>query len=501
MWLRRLRYLLRNRSEQDDIAAEIQFHRAMIERDLEGRGLTADDARRGAQRALGNDLAARERSHDVWIAPAIQDLAGDVRLAGRLALKEYGFTAAAVVTLALGIAAVTTVFTIVNAMVLRGLPVEHPHRVVSFESGGRPMAVSHQDVEDWRSATAFDGLVVLNTRTMTVADEGRSHDVFFGAHVSAHSFTLLGVRPVLGRSFTRDDDRSGAPAVVILGHRIWAGRYDSDPGIVGRTIRVNETPATVIGVMPIGFRFPATEDMWLPLAAMPGLVTDRREPRSLRVWGRLAADVSIARAQAELDAITERLARDHADTNRNVRPVIVPYTGTANHPIFVALFGAMGFLLLIACANVANLLLARAARRSREISIRASLGASRWRIVRQLLSESGLLAIAAGVGGLLLSIGAVHWFSTIVEGINFPYWYRDRWTMDGRVFTFVAGVCVGTTILFGLLPALHLSRTDVSRGLKDGGRGGTAGPAASRGRTPCWLRRSRSPLCCLSAPA
>jgi len=365
-------------------------------------------------------------------------------------------------------------------MTLRGLPVEQPDRIVGFNLGDRPLNASYRDIDDWRAARSFADLAAYSGSTMTTGDEGRSPTVFPGAYISANAFGLLGERPMLGRGFLPADDRPGAPAVVILGYQVWSGQYVSDPSIVGKTIRVNALPAIVVGVMPSGFRFPMVQDIWQPLGAMPRLVSDRRAVRTLSVFGRLAAGVSIRQAQAELNTIAERLAREHPDTNQDFRPVVVPYTGTSNHPIFIALFGAMGFVLLIACANVANLLLARSARRSREICIRASLGATRWRIVRQLLGESVLLALAAGALGLALSTAAVKWFSNIVEGINFPYWYSDRWTMDERVFAFVASICVATVFLFGLLPALHLSRSNLSQGLKDGGRSGTAGPGARR---------------------
>jgi len=217
------------------------------------------------------------------------------------------------------------------------------------------------------------------------------------------------------------------------------------------------------------------EDIWQPLAALPGLATETRDARTLRVFGRLRDGVSIGSARAEIAAVTQRLAREYADTNTAPRIVIDPFTGTPRHPVYLALFGAVAFVLLIACANVANLLLARSTRRSREISIRISLGASRWRIVRQLLVESVMLAGIAGTLGLLLSVAGVRIYAYAVSDINFPYWYDHRWTMDRRVFTFVAAICLASAVISGLLPALQLSKPNVNDALKDGGRIGAPG--------------------------
>jgi predicted permease len=200
----------------------------------------------------------------------------------------------------------------------------------------------------------------------------------------------------------------------------------------------------------------------------------------MRAFGRLADEVTIAQAQAELNTIVERLAREHPETNKELHPIVGPYTGTANQPIFLALFGAVGFVLLIACANVANLLLARAAGRSREISIRISLGGGRWRLVRQLLVESLVLALVAGVAGFAIAAAGVKLFALNVEGINFAYWYQDRWTMDRRVLAFATSVCVGTAFVFGLVPALQLSAPSVNDSLKNNVRTDTGGVGTRR---------------------
>lgn len=410
------------------------------------------------------------------------DLPRDLRLAMRLLVKDRWFTAAATFALSLGIAANTTVYTVVNTMMLRGLPVAHPDRFVAFDDPTHgPLAVSYRDVEDWRaSTTRFAGLAAYTQASMTVDDAGRAPEQFGGAYISGNGFQLLEEQPQLGRILQPQDDRRGAPAVVVLGYRVWKSRYDSDPAIVGRPIRVNGAPAVVVGVMREGFRFPLLEDIWQPLAAMAGLATDRREARTLRVFGRLADGVSIGGARAEINSIAQQLAREHPDTNSGARVLVDPFTGTPRHPVYLALFGAVAFVLLIACANVAHLLVARTTRRWREISIRISLGATRWRIVRQLLVETLIVAAVAGVLGLLLSVAGVRAYAYAVNDINFPYWYDHRWTMDRHVFAFVAVICLGSAIVSGLLPAWQLSKPRVNDTLKEVGRGAVGAGGARR---------------------
>jgi putative ABC transport system permease protein len=464
-FIRRLRQLLRWHRFDDDLAEEMAFHRAMAARDREAHGADREAARIAAHRAFGSSALAADQARDVWLPVGFRDLTSDVRFAFRLIWKERAFTAAAVLTLALAIGISTTVYTVINAMILRGLPVAHPDRIVKVNDGS-PNAlvqnVSYRDVEDWRAATSsFAELALFANTMLTIGDEGRSPDVMNGSFVSTNIFRVVEERPLLGRDFLPADEQPGAAAVVILGYGMWASRYGSDPSIVGRTVRMNYRPATVVGVMPPGFRFPENDEMWMPVSAMAGLQRDKREVRPFRACGRLAAGVSRSRAQAELVAVTERLAREYPATNRTFRAAILPFTGTAADPMFLSLFGAVSCVLLIACANVSNLLLARSGRRSREIAVRIALGATRWRVVRQLLIESLLLASLAGAFGFLLSLAGVKAFAYSVRGINFPYWYNERWTMDHRVFAFVCGVCLASAFLFGLVPAIQLARRDV----------------------------------------
>ena len=410
----------------------------------------------------------------------------DVKYAMRLLMKDKWFTLVASTALALGIGVNATVFTFVNAVLIRGLPFDEPDRIMSVftrDARNRELGVSYLDFEDWRASTrSFSGLAAFEGATMNVSDEGKAPERFQGPYVSTNAFSLIGERPLIGRDFLLEDGRPGAPPVVMLGNGIWKNRYGSDPAVIGRSVKVNEVPATVIGVMPEGFRFPSNADLWMPLAHVPRIAEQKRDMRILDVFGRLADGVTIEQAQAELTALAANLALEYPATNKDVTAAVVSYNdrvnGGAIRLVFLALMGAVAFVLLIACANVANLLLARSAARTREMSVRVSLGATRARIVRQLLVESILLALISGVLGLALASIGIRLFDAATQDVGKPYWIQ--FTMDWRVFSFFAAVCLGTGVIFGLAPALHVSKTDVNEVLKEGG--GRSGSGGSRAR-------------------
>ena len=268
----------------------------------------------------------------------------------------------------------------------------------------------------------------------------------------------------------------------LIGHGVWQNRYGSNPSAIGRTVRINDVPAVIIGVMPDGFKFPQNADLWQPLLTTPNLETQKRNQRPLQVFGRLAPGVTREQAQGEMISITQQLEKQNPDTNKDIQATVQTFNENMNggpiRTVFLSLMGAVAFVLLIACANVANLLLSRATNRAREIAVRISIGASRWRVVRQLLIESVLLAVISGLAGLGIAAIGIRIFDRATQEVGRPYWIQ--FTIDANVFAFFAAVCLGTGIIFGLAPALHVSKTDVNEILKEGGRSGSAGVRARR---------------------
>jgi putative ABC transport system permease protein len=474
--LRRIGHFLRRGRSERDLGEEMRFHRAMSQRDLEADGVDRIEAGFAARRTFGSGALAADRARDVWMPPALQDLSGDLRSAVRLLTRDRGFTAVAALTLALGIGANATLFTIVNGMG-RGPRLDDPDRVVSLgsqDATGHELGVSYLDFADWRrSSSSFAGVAAYRGGSMNVSDPGMAADRLSGAYISAATFHLVGERPMLGRDFIADDDRPGAASVAIIAGAVWKTRYGGDPAIIGRTITVNGERATVVGVMRDGFRFPLVHDIWRPLAAAPNVATERRDVRTLQVFGRLADHVGAEQAREELSSIASRLSASYPDTNAAIRPTIRPFLGgfDLTNP-WNAMRGAVALLLLIACAIVATLLLARAAHRGGEIALRSALGATRWRIVRQLLIENMLLATIAGALGLGVAFVGVRLWVASMPVANWPYWYR--FTIDWRAVAFLAEVSLGCAVLFGMAPALHLSKCDPGAGVRHAVRGGSA---------------------------
>ncbi len=470
---KKLRMLWRRSQLDRDLEDELRFH---LEMKAEETG-----QREEAQRRLGNGAALKEDCRELWTFPRLESWWQDLRYAARTLAKTPGFSLAAVLALGLGIGADTAVFTIATGAFSWNLGLEHLDRTVLVSltdpKHHGDFSISYPDFRDLRSQTkSLAGLAAYQFESVNLSDTKSLPERYHSVKMSANGFDVSEQKPVLGRGFTPDDERPGAPPVVVLTYSVWQDRYGKDPSILGKTIHINDVPATVVGVMPPGKRFPEETDLWTPL--IPDAQSEQRSNRNLgAVFGRLADGASMASARTELTTIAGRLALQYPATNKDLTANvqgIAEITGVYfMRPIFVALWVAVGFVLLIACADVANMLLARGAGRMREISIRVAIGAGRTRNIRQLLIESVLLSAAGGFLGWLVALGGLRWFDTGTGGLLKPVWLNL--SLDRTAFAYLAMVSIGAGILFGLAPALRLAKVDVHAALKDGGQGVAGG--------------------------
>jgi putative ABC transport system permease protein len=409
----------------------------------------------------------------------------DLRHAVRGLIKDGKLTAIVIACLALGIGLNVTQFAVVDGVLIQPLPFAAPERLVALNStlergGIRRGSVSYLDLNDWRDLSAsFTAVAGASFRSLAISDGRSEPERFAGAAVSWDLFPTLGVAPALGRPFGPQDDRPGAEPVVILSDAVWQRRYLGDPSIVGGRILVNARPHTVVGVMPPGFAFPTNERVWVPLA--PLAASDARNARGLLVVARLRDGVEIGAARSELAAIAGQLATRHPTTNdgwsATARPLRDDFVPADVSLVLLTMMGAVTMVLLTACANVANLMLARATGRQREFSVRAALGAGRMRLVRQLLTECLVLATAAAPLGLLVAYGGVAWLRNAMPVDMVPY--TVQWQIDARSMLYTVAVALLTGVVFGLAPAIQAGRVNLVDSLRDGSRGsGTSGRRA-----------------------
>jgi predicted permease len=406
----------------------------------------------------------------------------DLRYAIRSLIKTPRFTLTAVVVLALGIGATTAMFSVVYSVLLRPLAYPRPDQLVFVQESslkhGSIFPTAAATYIDWRDRQdVFQSMAAAELWGATLTGTGRPEEIE-GLRVSTSLLQVLAVAPMIGRGFEPEDERAEAGRVVLLSHRLWQRRFGGDASVVGRAVTISGASYKVIGVMPAGFQFPpfwATKtELWVPLVFPPNSVNNRRG-RSLRVFARLKDGVPVERAGAAMSAIARQIELAHPDTNADSGARVIPLRDHTVGPVrqgLVVLLGAVGFLLLIACANVANLLLGRASSRSREVAVRLALGAGRWRIIRQLLLESLVLSVAGGLAGVLLSDWLLRVLaSNIAEASRFVLPRYQEIGMGSAVLLFSFAVAAATGILFGLVPALQFSRPDLHASLKEGGRG------------------------------
>jgi predicted permease len=472
----RLRALLHRGEVERELDEEMNYHlERMVEQNL-AQGMSLKEARRAALRDFGGLEQAKEQCRDARGVRAIAEVWQDLRYGARMLRKKPGFALVAVLTLALGIGANTAIFTVIYGVLLRPLPFNDADRIVwmwgTVRDRGNRASVSPLDFLDYRARSqSFEEFAASISIPISFNLTGSGEpERLSGAAVTTNYFAALGARPLLGRSFVPDEEQAGRDRAVILSHSLWQRRFGADPQVIDRAITLDGQSFTVVGVMPPGVRFPFDADLWRPLSFDANPEMRQRKAHFLRPIGRLKADVTLDRAQAEIDAIALQLEEQYPDTNTKWTMLLVPLqeriVGDIRPTLWIML-GAVGFVLLIACSNVANLLLARSAARQREMAIRLAMGASRWRVVRQMLTESMLLSLAGGGLGVLLALWGVEVLVSFSDA-SIPRAAEIGVNAQVLAFTLIVSLITGT--LFGLAPALGASRPDLHGALKEGGR-------------------------------
>lgn len=491
--------LFTRRRQHDDLSAEISAHLEETVESLMASGMSRVDATAAARRKFGNVTAIEETSREVWQWPTIDSFAMDVRYALRQLRRSPALASAAILTLAIGIAANATVFSWRRAVLLDALPgAADPARVVAIE-GVTPSSewtpTSYPDFRDLRNRLRTVESMTVSLPTGLALGSDGAIERRWGELVSGNFFDVLRIQPLRGRFFSAGErgDAAGSPAVAVISYALWAGRYQSDPAVIGSPIRINRYPFTIIGVAPRGFHgsMPGSEfELWVPATMIShldpngGSFLKDRKTRMFRVLARLAADVTIEQARADLASAVSRLAEVHPNTNRGMTAAMLPVS-LSHYGVHDRLRAPLGMLtgagavvLLIVCANMANLLLARAMNRRREMSLRLALGAPRARLVRQLLTESAVLTTAGSALGLLVA----HWLSGslrfFVPDLAVPTLLRPH--LDARVLAFTAGLACAVTILAGIAPAWYVAREQLGDALGAGSRGMTGSARSGR---------------------
>jgi predicted permease len=485
-WVRRLIYQTRAwlspRQLDQDFDQELAAHLALLTEESVRRGLSPEQAQRAARIRLGGPTQLKETNRELHGLPAIETFLQDTRYAFRMLRKNPGFTAVAVLTLALGIGANTAIFSVVYAVLLKPLPYTNPEQLftafqANTQEGVAETGCSYLNFEEWRAQNhVFSEMAGIVAHQLTLTGRGEPAVVNTSV-VTPELFALLDVKPLAGRMFFPQDGKQGAPPVVLISEDLWRGRFGADPKMLGTSINLDQRPFTVIGIIPSAFRtlfFTTKQEVWIPLVQDPVFSTfmPNRGSHLLPVIGRLKPGVSVAQAQAEMDAISARLAGEFPAENNGWTVRLVPLqkeiVGDVRTGLLV-LLGAVGLVLLIACANIANLLLTRATSRSKEIAVRAALGAGRSRIIRQLLSETAVLGLLGGVVGIALAYWGVKALSSLLPS-GLPQINPVR--VDYFVLGFALLLSAIAGVAFGLAPAAFAANADLQNTLREGARSG-----------------------------
>ncbi|MGB6482263.1 MAG: ABC transporter permease [Candidatus Acidiferrales bacterium] len=480
--------LVRRRKFDSEMDEEIRLHLELREKEHAANGFSAEEAYMTARKNFGNTLALREASHDSWGWAWFEHLSQDLRFAFRMLRKNPGFTAIAILTLALGIGANTAIFSFVYGVLLAPLPYQNPSQLVVLNETTPKVgdvSVSYPNFQDWRTQNhAFSQMAYVQEMSFNLAGAGVSQpENIIGDAASPNFLSMMGVRPLLGRDFDPSEEKPGTAPVVLLSYPLWQSHFGADRNVLGRTITLDGRSFTIIGVLPANYRWLGKIDLMLPIGVWitnnPS-ATDRGDRGDSTVVGRLAPGVTLAQARAEMVGIAAVLAKEYPGENDQfgvalqlIRDAFVSGTRQA----ILILLGAVMFVLLIACANVANLFLVRGAARTKEIALRIAFGASRSRIVRQMLTESFVLAFLGGILGLALAIGGIHGMTGLIPTGTLA---GTSVNLNGAVLLFTAGVVVLAAFIFGLVPAAHSTKQDVQSELKEGGRTASAGAAQNR---------------------